>query len=103
MDTFFDEIAVFCGDNEFYDIDGDGHLDDLEGSFMLADVDDELAEIDRDSGSCGPYHTAGSSHVHSYTPAKTPPDTKEINSWIVLIWGIIIPILMGFGALSNLF
>lgn len=43
----FDDWAIFCGDKDFYDVDGDGHIDWLEMGMMVADIDDEIEEIDR--------------------------------------------------------
>jgi hypothetical protein len=43
----FDDLAMFCGDKDFYDLDGDGHLDDFEAAMMIGDVADELEEIQR--------------------------------------------------------
>ena len=87
-DTFFDDIAVYCGDREFYDLDGDGHIDAIEGGFMLADVDDELAEIEKTS----PLHTS---------TKRVPTSRSETNTWIVLIWGIIVPIYVVIHLLCN--
>lgn len=42
----YDDWAVFCGDKDFYDIDGDGHLDWIEASMMMSDVDEELKEFE---------------------------------------------------------
>lgn len=42
----FDDWAFFCGDKDFYDMDGDGHLDWLEAGMMIADVDDEIKDVE---------------------------------------------------------
>jgi hypothetical protein len=43
----FDDLAMFCGDKDFYDLDGNGHLDDFEAAMMVGDVADELEGIER--------------------------------------------------------
>ena len=40
----YDDLADFCGPKEFYDLDGDGHIDGFEAGMMLSDVEDELRE-----------------------------------------------------------
>ena len=38
----YDDLADFCGPKDFYDLDGDGHLDAFEAAMMASDVEDEL-------------------------------------------------------------
>lgn len=69
----YDDLADFCGPKEFYDVDGDGHIDDFEASMMLADVQEELDEFERDSN-------------HSSPP---PPQAKQRSGCLVrLCWYI---------------
>lgn len=41
----YDDLADLFGPKGFHDFDGDGHIDDLEASFMLADIADEIEEF----------------------------------------------------------
>lgn len=86
-DSFFEDASVFYGDKDFYDIDGNGFLDDMEGVFMLSDVADEIAEFEQSR----PVSRAKNSDVH----------LKDTLCCIVLIWGIVIPIYAVIHVLCN--
>lgn len=38
----YDDLSDFCGPKDFYDLDGDGHIDAFEAAMMASDVEDEL-------------------------------------------------------------
>lgn len=57
----YDDLADFCGPKDFYDLDGDGHIDTFEAAMMLSDVEDELraSEQHRDGSYTPPSHSSG--------------------------------------------
>ena len=46
----YDDLADFCGPKDFYDLDGDGHLDAFEAAMMASDVEDELRSSEQHRG-----------------------------------------------------
>ena len=45
----YDDLADLFGPKGFHDFVGDGHIDDLEASFMLAVIADEIEEFEREN------------------------------------------------------
>lgn len=43
----FDDLSMFCGPKEFYDINCDGHLDAFEAGMMICDAAEEAEEVER--------------------------------------------------------
>ena len=102
MSENYDDLADLCGPKEFYDLDGDGHIGDFEAAMMLSDVDDELSEIEQDSGD---FHTVSSvSASKDNSKAPPPPATNTQGSGclteICVIFGLSIIVWVIFKLLG---
>ena len=65
----YDDLADFCGPKDFYDLDGDGHIDAFEAAMMMSDMEDERRSSEQHRSGRTPSYSSGSSGgSHSKEP-----------------------------------
>ena len=79
----YDDLADFCGPKDFYDLDGDGHIDAFEAAMMASDVEDELRSSERHSGSYTP-------PLPSYSPSKPTQEPQGCGCLSTIITAVVL-------------
>ena len=79
----YDDLADFCGPKDFYDLDGDGHLDAFEAAMMASDVEDEQRASEQHSGSYTP-------PPPSYSPSKPTQEPQGCGCLSTIITAVVL-------------
>ena len=83
----YDDLADFCGSKDFYDLDGDGHIDAFEAAMMASDVEDELRSSEQHSGSYTP-------PPPSYSPSKPTQEPQGCGCLSTLVTGVVLGLIV---------